>query len=47
MATALEKNLFEKDFLTQVLDGDNIGSGINNILGFLPKDRMENIPRIA
>ncbi len=47
LATALEKNLYEKGFLTQILDGDNIRSGINNNLGFLPEDRMENIRRIA
>jgi adenylylsulfate kinase len=33
--------------LTQVLDGDNIRSGINNNLGFSDADRKENIRRIA
>jgi adenylylsulfate kinase len=47
LATALERTLFEKGFLTQVLDGDNIRSGINNNLGFSNEDRMENIRRIA
>lgn len=47
LATALERTLFEKGFLTQVLDGDNIRSGINNNLGFSNTDRLENIRRIA
>jgi adenylylsulfate kinase len=47
LASALERNLFEKGYLTQVLDGDNIRTGINNNLGFTPEDRMENIRRIA
>jgi adenylylsulfate kinase len=47
LASALERNLFEKGHLTQVLDGDNIRTGINNNLGFSPEDRMENIRRIA
>lgn len=47
LASALERNLFERGFLTQVLDGDNIRSGINNNLGFSPEERKENIRRIA
>jgi adenylylsulfate kinase len=47
LATALERDLFNKGFLTQILDGDNIRSGINNNLGFSPEDRIENIRRIA
>jgi adenylylsulfate kinase len=47
LATALERDLFNKGFLTQVLDGDNIRSGINNNLGFSREDRIENIRRIA
>ena len=47
LASALERNLFERGFLTQVLDGDNIRTGINNNLGFSPEDRNENIRRIA
>lgn len=47
LASALERNLFDRGFLTQVLDGDNIRTGINNNLGFSPEDRMENIRRIA
>lgn len=47
IAIALEKELAQKGFLTQVLDGDNIRTGINNNLGFSDADRTENIRRIA
>jgi len=47
LAKNLEERLFEKGFLTQILDGDNIRSGINNNLGFSDQDRFENIRRIA
>jgi len=43
----VEKKLHESGFLTQVLDGDIIRSGINNNLGFSEVDRLENIRRIA
>ena len=44
---ALEKRLFQENFVAQVLDGDNIRSGINKNLGFSEEDRKENIRRIA
>lgn len=47
IAKVLEKELHEKGFITQLLDGDNIRSGINNNLGFSEEDREENIRRIA
>ena len=47
IAVALEKELLEKGLLTQILDGDNIRTGINNNLGFSDVDRIENIRRIA
>ena len=47
IAIGLERRLFEEGFVVQVLDGDNIRSGINSNLGFSPKDRTENIRRIA
>jgi adenylylsulfate kinase len=47
LAKNLEKALHYKDYLTQVLDGDNIRSGINNNLKFSEEDRKENIRRIA
>jgi len=47
LASGLEKALAEKGYFTQVLDGDNIRSGINNNLGFTDEDRTENIRRIS
>jgi len=47
IAIELEKELHQKGFLTQLLDGDNVRSGINNNLGFSDEDRLENIRRIA
>lgn len=47
IAKFLERRLFAEQFFPQVLDGDNIRSGINNNLGFQPEDRVENIRRIA
>jgi len=47
LAKHLEKELFSRGFLTQILDGDNIRSGVNNNLGFSDSDRFENIRRIA
>ena len=43
----LEAKLHEAGFLTQMLDGDNIRSGLNNNLSFTVEDRQENIRRIA
>jgi adenylylsulfate kinase len=47
IAIALEKALHDRGFLTQILDGDNIRSGINSNLGFTKDDRSENLRRIA
>ncbi len=47
IAKYLERQLHDKGFLTQVLDGDNVRTGINNNLGFSEADRTENIRRIA
>lgn len=47
LAHGLERRLAERGYLTQVLDGDNIRTGINNNLGFTEEDRSENIRRIA
>ena len=47
IAQHLERRLFEAGYFAQVLDGDNIRSGINNNLGFSVEDRRENIRRIA
>ena len=47
IAKGVEKALHKRGFLTQVLDGDNIRTGINKNLGFSEEDRTENIRRIA
>ena len=47
LAEHLERMLFNSGFFVQVLDGDNIRSGINNNLTFSNEDRIENIRRIA
>ncbi|CAN5291324.1 adenylyl-sulfate kinase [soil metagenome] len=47
IAKGVERELHQRGYLTQVLDGDNIRSGINNNLGFSEADRLENIRRIA
>jgi len=47
LALKLEKTLFEQGFLVQILDGDNIRTGISNNLDFSENDRLENIRRIA
>jgi adenylylsulfate kinase len=47
LAEALERKLFDLGYLTQILDGDIIRSGLNNKLSFTKNDREENIRRIA
>lgn len=47
LASKLEKELFSMGYFTQILDGDNIRSGINSNLGFTDDDRFENIRRLA
>ncbi len=47
LANALERDLHQLGFKTQILDGDNIRSGLNSDLGFSDADRLENIRRIA
>ena len=47
IAIALEKKLAAQGFLTQIIDADNVRTGINNDLGFSEKDRTENIRRVA
>ena len=47
IAIELEKQLHTQGFLTQLLDGDNVRTGINNNLGFSDEDRLENIRRIS
>ncbi|MBN3518836.1 adenylyl-sulfate kinase [Algoriphagus lutimaris] len=47
LANAVETQLFEDGFMTYLLDGDNIRTGLNKDLGFSDEDRVENIRRIA
>ena len=47
IANAVEQLLFEKNYHTYALDGDNMRFGLNSNLGFSPEDRSENIRRIA
>lgn len=47
IAKGLENELHLRGYLTFVLDGDNVRSGINNNLGFSDEDRRENIRRVS
>ncbi len=47
LARSLERDLHGRGFLTYLLDGDNLRSGLNNNLGFAEADRQENIRRAA
>ena len=47
LANALTHKLYEKNYKTYSLDGDNIRHGLNNDLTFTEQDRVENIRRIA
>lgn len=47
LANALERRLHEAGQFTQILDGDNVRTGLNQDLGFSVEDRRENLRRIA
>lgn len=47
IANALEKELYKREKLTYILDGDNVRLTLNKDLGFENKDRQENIRRIG
>ncbi|MDQ1769293.1 adenylyl-sulfate kinase [Labilibaculum sp. A4] len=47
IAIELEKELFKLGYFSNILDGDNIRSGITQNLGFSDNDRLENIRRIS
>lgn len=47
LAIQMEHKLFEAGYFAQLLDGDNIRTGINANLGFSLEEREENIRRIA
>ena len=47
IANGVENELHLMGYLTMMLDGDNVRSGINSNLSFSEEDRKENIRRIA
>ena len=47
IANYVEQELHKNKVHTYTLDGDNIRKGLNSDLSFSPKDRKENIRRIA
>jgi adenylylsulfate kinase len=47
LARSLERDLHQRGYLTKLLDGDNLRSGINSNLSFSAEDRLENIRRAA
>ena len=47
IANSVERELHKNKVHTYTLDGDNIRKGLNSDLSFSPKDRKENIRRIA
>ncbi len=47
LAVALERELYSRGILCNILDGDNVRNGLNKNLGFSPEDRIENIRRIS
>jgi adenylylsulfate kinase len=47
LALALERKLHEEGRTTELLDGDNVRTGLNKNLGFSDADRDENIRRVA
>lgn len=47
LARALERKLFSRGGAPVLLDGDTLRAGLNGDLGFTPKDRAENIRRLA
>jgi bifunctional enzyme CysN/CysC len=47
LARALERRLFGRGGSPILLDGDTLRAGLNSDLGFSPRDRAENIRRLA
>lgn len=47
LAKALERKLFSRGGSPILLDGDTLRAGLNGDLGFSPRDRSENIRRLA
>jgi len=47
IAIGIERMLFEMGYTVQVLDGDNVRSGLSENLNFSLEDRKENVRRIS
>jgi len=47
VAVTLERLLHARGVRTYLLDGDNMRHGLSSDLGFTPRDRIENIRRVA
>lgn len=47
LAGLLEKQLYQKNIHTCLLDGDNLRAGLNRNLGFTEAERTENLRRVA
>lgn len=47
IANMVEQRLFNMQYKTYLLDGDNVRHGLNNDLGFDEESRVENIRRIG
>lgn len=47
IANLVEQKLFDMEYKTYLLDGDNVRHGLNKDLGFDEKSRVENIRRIG
>jgi adenylylsulfate kinase len=47
LANRLDKELLNRGYLSQVIDGDVVRGGLNKGLGFSDEDRYENLRRVA
>lgn len=47
LANAVDHALYNEQFRSYILDGDNVRHGLNGDLSFQPEDRKENIRRIG
>ena len=47
LANIVEQKLFQMNYKTYLLDGDNVRHGLNKDLGFNEESRVENIRRIG
>jgi len=47
LAILLDKQLSDRGYISQIIDGDMVRSGLNKGLGFSHEDRLENLRRVA